>query len=204
MKFDWDKFKNENSKIAVHCKTEKEANQFCKQMEEHGMIWINGRSYSENNWTDYKENTCYSAFRCYSSLEYYKSDEDYTILEWSDYMDFTLSDLESGMTIELRDGERFIVVNEICYSLNGEYITLGSYDDNLKSRLGVLSCDIVKVYDTRNTPGRLNYIFDKVEQYELLYSEESVLHDYTVKFSADSTFNKEKFIDDLSNKVEEG
>ena len=198
MKFDWDKFKERNSKIAVHCKTEKEANKFCKEMDKHGMVWYNGKSYSENRWEDFKETTCYSSFRYYGRLVYYKRD-DYLILEWSDYNTFTLSDLESGMTVELRDRERFIVVNETCYS-DGKYITLSCYNDSLKSRLGVSYADIVKVYDTRNIAGSLNYILDNVEQCELLYSEESVLHNYTVKFSADSTFDKEKFIDDLSGK----
>lgn len=29
----------------VHCKTEEEAKDFCKQMHEHGMKWCNGESY---------------------------------------------------------------------------------------------------------------------------------------------------------------
>lgn len=33
--FDWERFKTE--KIAVHCKTEEEANDFCKKMHEHEM-----------------------------------------------------------------------------------------------------------------------------------------------------------------------
>ena len=38
-KFNWDEFKNKDNKIAVHCKTEEEAVDFCKQMHEHGMKW---------------------------------------------------------------------------------------------------------------------------------------------------------------------
>ena len=43
MKFNWDEFLDENNKIAAHCKTEEEAIDFCKQMDEHGtkeaLIW---------------------------------------------------------------------------------------------------------------------------------------------------------------------
>lgn len=34
MQFNWEEFMNRNNKIAVHCKTEKEAIDFCKQMDE--------------------------------------------------------------------------------------------------------------------------------------------------------------------------
>ena len=47
--FDWEEFKNKLNKIAVHCKTEEEANDFCKQMHEHGMEWRDGTSYLKNN-----------------------------------------------------------------------------------------------------------------------------------------------------------
>lgn len=37
MRFNWDEFKDTDNKIAVHCKTEEEAKDFCKQMHEKGM-----------------------------------------------------------------------------------------------------------------------------------------------------------------------
>lgn len=44
-KFNWEEFKDKNNKIAVHCKTEEEAKDFCKQMHEHGLKWCSGASY---------------------------------------------------------------------------------------------------------------------------------------------------------------
>ena len=38
--FNWSEFKDTNNIIAVHCKTEEEAKDFCKQMHEHGMRWL--------------------------------------------------------------------------------------------------------------------------------------------------------------------
>ncbi len=37
MRFNWEEFKDADNKIAVHCKTEEEAKDFCKQMNEKGM-----------------------------------------------------------------------------------------------------------------------------------------------------------------------
>ena len=34
-KFNWDEFKNKDNKIVMHCKTEEEAKDFCRQM--HGV-----------------------------------------------------------------------------------------------------------------------------------------------------------------------
>lgn len=34
-KFNWDEFKNTKNKIAVHCKTEEEAKDFCKSVTTH-------------------------------------------------------------------------------------------------------------------------------------------------------------------------
>ena len=59
-KFNWDEFKNKYNKIAVHCKTEEEAKDFCKRMHEHGMKWCTGKSYmGKTNYEEYKEGTCY-------------------------------------------------------------------------------------------------------------------------------------------------
>ena len=35
-KFNWDEFKNKDNKIVMHCKTEEEAKDFCRQMHGHG------------------------------------------------------------------------------------------------------------------------------------------------------------------------
>lgn len=86
-KFNWEDFKDENNKIAVHCKTEEEAKDFCKQMHEHGMKWNTGRTYLEcTNYNVFKTKTCYSNSGCYRNKGYYIEKNDYKILEWSDYM----------------------------------------------------------------------------------------------------------------------
>ena len=87
--FDWDYFLNKTNKVAVHCKTEEEAIDFCKQMHEHELRWHCGRSYLDKiEWNVFKENTCYSNNRQFSPYSFYKT-SNYTILEWSDYTSST-------------------------------------------------------------------------------------------------------------------
>lgn len=146
-KFNWDEFKNIKNKIAVHCKTEEEAKDFCKQMHEQGMKWCTGKSYMEKtNYEEYKGETCYAGFGMFSSYRYYNS-EGYEILEWSDYMnkEFTKSDLKDGMVVEYNDnsfGKR-LVVGDFLIGEDG-YADLGDYNENLKNVVSDL--EIVRVY----------------------------------------------------------
>lgn len=84
--FDWEKFiKNQN--IAVHCATEKEAENFCNQMDKRGLKWFSGRSYLEEiNWNIYEENTVYYSEGTFGNINHAKNSND-KILIWSDYME---------------------------------------------------------------------------------------------------------------------
>jgi hypothetical protein len=146
-KFNWDEFKNKDNKIAVHCKTEEEAIDFCKRMHEHGMKWCTGKSYMEKtNYEEYKGETCYIRFGMFSSYRYYNS-EGYEILEWSDYMqkEFTKSDLKDGMVVEYNDNyfRKRLVIGGFLTGEDG-YADLGDYNENLKSVVSDL--EIVRVY----------------------------------------------------------
>ena len=140
-KFNWDEFKDKDNKIAVHCKTEEEAKDFCERMHEQGMKWCSGESYlKETNYKSYEEEICYIKGE-FSPYQYYKSN-GYEILEWSDYMnkEFTKADLEDRMVVRKRG-----------------YNRIGDYDDDLKCA-GYTGGDIVKVY--RITPESLGCIED--------------------------------------------
>lgn len=145
-KFNWDEFKNEENKIAVHCKTEEEAKDFCKRMHEHGMKWCSGESYlKETNYKFCEEEICYIKGE-FSPYQYYKSN-GYEILEWSDYMqkEFTKADLKDGMVVEYNDnsfGKR-LVVGDFLIGEDG-YADLGDYNENLKNVVSDL--EIVRVY----------------------------------------------------------
>lgn len=146
-KFNWDEFKNKDNKIAVNCKTEEEAVDFCKQMHEHEMKWCNGESYLKNtNYNTHHEGTCYYGNGEYSSRDFAEK-YNYKILEWSDYMqkNFTKSDLKDGMVVEYNDnsfGKR-LVVGDFLIGEDG-YADLGDYNENLKNVVSDL--EIVRVY----------------------------------------------------------
>ena len=155
-KFNWDEFKNIGNKIAVHCKTEEEAVDFCKQMHEHRMKWCNGESYLKNtNYNAHNKGTCYYGNGEYSSRVFAEK-YNYKILEYGDYMqkEFTKSDLKDGMVVEQRDGEMYLVLAGMVVRKRG-YNRIGDYDDDLKCA-GYTGGDIVKVY--RITPGSLGCV----------------------------------------------
>ena len=88
--FDWEEFKNNRNYIVVHCKTEEDANDFCKQMHEHQMKWCSGKSYlNYTNWKVYKQETCYSNHGTYGTVDCYETNHfnNYIILEYSDYFE---------------------------------------------------------------------------------------------------------------------
>ena len=157
-KFNWYEFKNKYNKIAVHCKTEEEAKDFCKQMHKHRMKWRNGESYLKNtNYDMYNERTCYYSDGEYSTRDFAEK-YNYKILEWSDCMkkEFTKADLKDGMVVEQRDGDMYLVLAGTAVG-KGEHNSINGYTDGLKWA-GYKGGDIVKVY--RITPGSLGCIED--------------------------------------------
>lgn len=155
-KFNWDEFKE--GKIVVHCKTKKEAEDFCRQMHKQGMVWGTGNSYlSCTHYEEYKNKTCYSGGGGYQSYDYFEKYR-YEILEWSDYMnkEFTKADLEDGMVVEQRDGNMYLVLAGKAVR-KGRCNHIDGYTDDLKWE-GYTGGDIVKVY--RITPESLGCIED--------------------------------------------
>lgn len=159
-KFNWDEFKNRENKIAVHCKTEEEAKDFCKQMHEHGMKWRNGESYLKNtNYNMYHERTCYYGSREYSSCDF-AEEYNYKILEWSDYMqkEFTKADLRDGMVVKYRNGDNRMVINEGLIGEDG-YLEQCRFRADLTHRASE-GLDIVGVYETKNYSGFKSMLLD--------------------------------------------
>ena len=89
-KFDWNKFRTE--KIAVHCKTLKEANIFFNEMKMLKIAYVSEwHKEDDYYWNEYKENTCYivdglNKYWYFGSKEWYEYNR-YTVLEFSDYLD---------------------------------------------------------------------------------------------------------------------
>lgn len=149
--FNWSEFKDKNNIIAVHCKTEEEAKDFCKQMHEHGMRWMDRDSYLDCiAFSKYKDMTCYSNAGGYSAYRFY-NENGFTILEWSDYMqkEFTKADLKDGMIAEERAGERYAVYGDKMLT-NFDWNSLDDYSDDLREiKYKKTEYDIVKVFTVK-------------------------------------------------------
>lgn len=152
VEFDWESFKDESKKIAVHCKNKKEAEDFCRQMHEHGMTWCDGECYLEDTyWEEYEEDMCYSSDGTYADIDFHEF-QKYTILEWSDYMntekkEFTLSDIKDGMVVEVRSGFMYVEIGERLVRETG-WNALAYYLSNmLEKDKDCDELDIVAVYE---------------------------------------------------------
>lgn len=155
MQFDWKEFMNKNNKIAVHCKTEEEAIDFCRQMNTHGMKWYNGDSYIESNeWNKEKEKTCYANHGLRSYKDWYE-ERGYKILEWSDYMiKYPINYLEYGYVVEFENGKLAMYMPSQygdCFDLedDGHCVYLSYYRN--KKELKYLDIndsmkDVIKIY----------------------------------------------------------
>ena len=83
----------------------------------------------------------------------------------------TKSDLKNGMVVELRNGKRFLIVNDrgigkdTCISLDG----FGGYDENLYDVIGYSEYDITKIYKTEGNT--FNNLFDN-ERLSLIWERE--------------------------------
>ena len=69
--FNWISFLNKDNKIAVHCKTKEEAEDFCEKMDALGLTWNSGASYKKNSrWEDLGIGIYYCNLGYYRTLIY--------------------------------------------------------------------------------------------------------------------------------------
>ena len=184
-KFNWDEFKNEENKIAVHCKTEEEAKDFCERMHKQGMKWCSGESYlKETNYKFCEEEICYIKGE-FSPYQYYKSN-GYEILEWSDYMqkEFTKADLEDGMVVKHRNGDKRMVISEALIGENG-YADQNCFREDLTHRY-FKDLDIVGVY--------------AIQEYN---NFADMLSDYNLELIWERTESKKMTVEEMKQKLEE-
>lgn len=86
MKFNLNDYKGN---YAMHCKTEEEAESFCRFLDQNGRKWRTGDSYLEcDRWYNYERDTVYffnDGLFC--DVAFAKRKEGCTILEWSDFVE---------------------------------------------------------------------------------------------------------------------
>ena len=150
MEFNWEDFKN--SKIAVHCKTEKEAKKFIRQCYKHGIKW----HYSNENTTHWKDVSGTIYYECDNKYIYYGNSNWKRNQIVVEYNEDNKMELKEGMIIECRNGDRYLLRNvrgDLILSANqgwAEYV----YDNNFidigedaKAFNG--DYDIMKIYESK-------------------------------------------------------
>lgn len=87
IEFDYDKIMQE--KIVIHCKTKEQAINLLTWADSIDLVWESGDSYlCDNNWEDYKGNTCYNLFSgTFSDLDWYMRCR-YEILSYKEAVNF--------------------------------------------------------------------------------------------------------------------
>lgn len=139
--------------MVIKCNSEEEAKEFIKEAHKQGFKWAN-LVYGN-------EETCWDT--SYSEIYYYLEADEITwstnnfgneSIEYSTLKEkmktMTKSDLKNGMVVELRNGKRFLIVNNFgigkdsCINLDG----LLGYDENLNDVSGYSTFDITKIYKT--------------------------------------------------------
>ena len=174
--------------MVIKCNSEEEAQEFIKEAYKQGFKWVNHIDGCE-------EKTCWCTG--FSEIYYYLESNK---IKWSP-MDFenysieystlkekmktmTKSDLKNGMVVELRNGKRFLIVNDLgigkdsCINLDGFF----GYDENLYDIIGDSKYDITKIYKTAGNTfnnlfdnERLSLIWEREEKQELSNEDKQII-----------------------------
>lgn len=156
-KFDINNYKG---RYAMHCNTARKSEQFRIYLSSTGRCWTDGASYREiDYWNTFKENLVYyfNEGTCGSS-DWTQNSQDYTILEFDDFIWEDFCSYEVGDVVELKNEDRFFIINEK-YGINpGGSINLNDYYATGENKCDFRS-SIVKVYKI-DTSLKLADIFD--------------------------------------------
>ena len=113
---------------AMHCKTEKEAIDFCIYLQKHGRCWNTGDLYTDTSmWNRLGSDTVYYFNEGVFGNICSAKEAGYTILEWEDFMNsntFTKADLQTGDVILSRNKKTQIYNGEL-----GMFITKNGWND---------------------------------------------------------------------------
>ena len=173
--------------MVIKCNSEEEAQEFIKEAYKQGFKWIN--------------NVCGNGKTCWytgcSKIYYYlesnqitwgTKDFDNDSIEYSTLKEkiktMTKSDLKNGMVVELRNGKRFLIVNDRGFGEDSS-ITLNGfmgYDENLNDIMRYSEFDIIKIYKTEGNTfktlfnnERLSLIWERKKQPKLSEKDKKVI-----------------------------
>jgi hypothetical protein len=152
----WNKFIN--GELYVDLNSKEEMMDFLNQCADKELRWASGNKANEGATVRYSSGRMIVVYKecSYSSdgraLFFVASEPlNKKIIKWSDYMkykNFTKANLESGMIVECRSGERFLVLRDKLLN-NRRWRAIENYTSELKENVNyIYRYDIMKVYDT--------------------------------------------------------
>lgn len=178
MEFNWEDFKNSNGKIAVHCKTEEEAEEFIKECFKHGIKWC----YSDENTTHWEE-VNKRTYYVYSGRHLYygngvSNPNEITVVE---YKEDNKMELKEGMIVECRNGSRYLLrkvrgnlllsanegwdectydnnfvdIGEDSKEFNGDYDIMKIYESNAHVLVNLFDDDFLECIWERKEPKKM-------------------------------------------------
>ena len=174
--------------MVIKCNSEEEAKEFIKEAYKQGFKWV--LTINDN-----KEKTYWDTG--YSEIYYRLGDNRITwstmypgneSIEYSTLKEkiktMTKSDLKNGMVVELRNGKRFLIVNDLGIGKD-TFINLDGffgYDENLYDVTGNSTYDITKIYKTVGNTfrtlfdnERLNLIWEREEKSKLSNEDKQII-----------------------------
>ena len=122
-------------RYVMHCTTEEESKDFCNYLHKVGRKWDDNTSYLGDTYYRYHEARTVYYFNTGTLGDmYFATLNNYTILEWSDFMnkEFTKADLKTGDVVLYRNGETGIVNCSFNMIINKEgYNNFSDYSNDL-------------------------------------------------------------------------
>ena len=165
--------------MVIKCNSEEEAQEFIKEAYKQGFKWAHHIDSSEETYWYTGSSEIYYYLES-NKISWSTKDFDNDSIEYSTLKGkiktMTKSDLKNGMVVELRNGKRFLIVNDRGCGENSS-ITLNrfmGYDENLNDIMRYSEFDIIKIYKTEGNTfktlfdnERLSLIWEREEQPKL-------------------------------------
>ena len=173
--------------MVIKCNSEKEAKEFIKEAYKQGFKWFN------NVYGNGKTCWCTGFSEIYYHLEsnqitwstnnFGNESIEYSTLK-EKIKTMTKSDLKNGMVVEIRNGKKFLIVNDLGIGENSFILLDGfsGYNENLNDVSGFSEFDITKIYKTVGNTfktlfdnERLTLIWEREDKEELSNEDKQII-----------------------------
>ena len=174
--------------MIIKCNSKEEAQEFIKEAYKQGFKWVNHIDGDEEKTQWYTGSSEIYYYLESNKITWSTGDSGNDSIEYSTLKEkiktMTKSDLKNGMVVELRNGKRFLIVNDrgfgedSCITING----FMGYDENLNDIMRYSEFDIIKIYKTEGNTfktlfdnERLSLIWEREEKSKLSKEDKKVI-----------------------------